>query len=185
MIIKLIKFFLKNIYLFLLIACSVFILCYGIWNIFNSCKGSWSEKFSYLPRASSSSEEIQGKKVIKESYGEKECRRVLEKIFDKPFPKCRPNFLQNSVTGGTYNLELDCFNKELRLAVEYDGIAHYKYTPYFHKNMEAFHCQKYRDEMKNRLCKENQVVLIRVPYTVKVDDIERYLTKELLKVKVK
>jgi hypothetical protein len=88
-----------------------------------------------------------------------ECRRVLEKIFDKPFKKARPRFLRNNVTGNQFNLELDCYNEDLHLAVEYDGIAHFKYTPYFHKNKEAFYCQKYRDNMKDQLCKENKFTL--------------------------
>ena len=52
------------------------------------------------------------------------------------------------VTGGNFNLELDCFNKELRIGLEYNGVQHYKYVPYFHKNKEAFLNQKYRDDMK-------------------------------------
>lgn len=115
----------------------------------------------------------------KDSKGELECRRVLEKYFNKPFPKARPDFLRNPVTGGQYNLELDCYNRELNLAVEYDGIQHYKYIPYFHRNKEAFLNQKYRDEMKKRGCMDNRINLIVVPYTVKIEDIEGYLIGEL------
>jgi len=129
-------------------------------------------KVSSPPKDSSSN-------LPKDSKGELECRRVLERYFNKPFPKARPDFLKNPVTGGYYNLELDCFNSELRLAVEYDGIQHYKYVPYFHKNKEAFLNQKYRDEMKKRGCMDNGINLIIVPYTVKVEDIQDYLTTEL------
>lgn len=114
-----------------------------------------------------------------ESKGEKECRRVMEKIFKKPFPKIRPNFLRNTVTSGEengdINLEIDCYNDQLKIGVEYSGIQHYKYTPFFHKNKEAFYNQKYRDEMKRVKCKENGILLIEVPYTVRLEDIEGFL----------
>lgn len=119
---------------------------------------------------------------IKESRGEAECRRVLERIFKRPFPKIRPDFLSNPVTGGA-NLEIDCYNKDLKLGVEYSGIQHYQYTPFFHKNKEAFQNQKYRDEMKRVKCRENGVTLIEVPYTVDLYSIESYIISELMKEK--
>lgn len=117
------------------------------------------------------------KKITFESKGEKECRRVIERYTGKPFPKSRPNFLRNDVT--VHNLELDCFNDELKIGVEYNGEQHYKYIPYFHKSKDAFYNTKYRDDIKKRLCIENNVTLIVVPYTVK--NIETYLLMELRK----
>ena len=114
-----------------------------------------------------------------DSKGEVECRRVLEKIFNKKFDKDRPDFLKNNVTGGKYNLELDCYNKELMLAIEYQGIQHYKYTKFFHKSYEHFMNQCYRDEIKRMLCKKNNIRLIEVPYYIKIKDIERYIINEL------
>lgn len=112
------------------------------------------------------------------SSGEAECKRVLEKYFNKPFHKYRPNFLNNPITDN--NLELDCYNEEVGLAVEYNGAQHYKYTPYFHKSKEAFHNQQYRDYIKRDLCKKNGIRLIEVPYTVKIHDIENYILGKLL-----
>lgn len=112
------------------------------------------------------------------SKGELKCKFVLEKIFDKPFNKIRPDFLNNSVINNN-NLELDCYNHSLKLAVEYNGEQHYKYIPYFHKNKEAFYNQKYRDELKRIKCKENNITLIEVPYYV--NNIEKYLINELIK----
>ena len=116
----------------------------------------------------------------KDSRGEIECRRVLEKIFKRPFNKIRPNFLNNPVTDGNYNLELDCYNDDLKIAVEYSGRQHYEYTPYFHKNKEAFYNQKYRDELKKRMCKDNGIILIEVPYTVKIENIEQFLVNKFI-----
>jgi hypothetical protein len=77
------------------------------------------------------------------------------------------------------NLELDCYNEELKIAVEYNGIQHYKYIPFFHKNKEAFQNQKYRDYMKREICEKNGIKLIEVPNTVKIENIESYLREKL------
>jgi hypothetical protein len=167
--------------------CLAFIIIFGLYNIITNKKGSWSKniileekKNNYIKNNNDIKQSI-NPKDNKDSKGETECRRVLEKFFDRPFSKARPNFLNNVVTGGTHNLELDCFNEELRIAVEYDGIQHTKYIPFFHKNKEHFLNQKYRDELKNMICKQNRILLIRVPYTIKIENIEKYLLNELNK----
>lgn len=112
-----------------------------------------------------------------ESRGEIECRKFLETIFQLPFSKARPNFLKNPVTGN--NLELDCYNDTLKLGVEYNGQQHYKFTSFFHRNVEASVNQKYRDELKRRMCEENGITLIEVPYTIKLNDIGPFLNLKL------
>ena len=117
---------------------------------------------------------IPSKRSKTESKGEIECKNAAEKIFNKPFKKIRPDFLKSEVTGK--NLELDVYNDDLKLAVEYDGIQHYKYTPHFHRNGEIdFQKQLQRDKFKEQKCKENGITLIRVPYLVKQDEIEGYI----------
>ena len=152
--------------------CLAFILIYSL--IRSGKKGSWSNTYKYLPQ-----ERGNKRGPPKESKGELECRRILVKLFGKPFPKVRPDFLRNPVTGGDHNLELDCYNAVLNLAVEYNGVQHYKYVPYFHKNKDAFQNQKYRDLLKAQMCKDYGINLIEVPYTVKVEEIEAYLSKNL------
>ena len=122
-----------------------------------------------------------------DSAGETECRRVLEEHFGKAFPKCRPDFLKNNVTStdiSTYNMELDCYNDDLKLAVEYNGRQHYNYVPHFHKNREAFYNQKYRDELKRIKCREHGVHLIEVPYTISVDKIKDYILEMLKSMRI-
>lgn len=113
-----------------------------------------------------------------ESKPERRCREILQSLFGKPFNKYRPDVLRNPVTKD-YNLEIDCYNPEMRLGLEYNGKQHYVYTPYFHKTRDAFENQKYRDEIKRRLCKEMGITLIEVPYTVKYKDLEKYIIKKL------
>lgn len=131
------------------------------------------------PKAEQKSAGSRGGKY--ESKGEAECRRILRELFDKPagFGNARPDFLNNSVTGGSHNLEIDCWEPSLKLGVEYNGRQHYEYTPYFHKNREAFMNQKYRDELKRRMCRDNGVNLIEVPHTVKHREIEPFLRQRL------
>lgn len=141
-------------------------------------QGSWSSSYVYSPNLFEYAQKST-KPPPKDSKGELECRRVLQKIFKKPFNKARPDFLSNPVTGGRFNLELDCFEDSLKLAVEYNGIQHYKYVPYFHKNKEAFYNQKYRDDMKRRICRDNRINLIEVPNTVEINQIESFLVDKL------
>jgi len=169
--------------------CITFIITYGIYCKISGKQGTWSDKYhspfdtvqpykdnkEYKPNNNNFNS---GAKVSK---GEQECRRVLEELFGKPFPNIRPDFLRNPVTGGGHNLELDCYNSDMKLAVEYNGVQHYKYVPYFHRNKDVFTNQKYRDVLKERMCKDNRVNLISVPYTVKVKDIRNFLLTELRK----
>lgn len=161
----------------ILVCCLIFIGVFALYRIGN--KGSWSTSYYYNTKKDDGGVKGGSRGPPKESRGEKECRRVLQKLFNKPFNNCRPDFLLNPVTGSRFNLELDCYDESLKLAVEYNGVQHYKYVPYFHKNKEAFYNQKYRDELKYRMCKENRVNLIEVPNTVKVDQIEEFLLKRL------
>jgi hypothetical protein len=118
----------------------------------------------------------EGVQEPKESKGERASRAAAERIFNKPFIKVRPDFLRNTVTN--HNLELDVYNEELKLAIEYSGRQHYEFVPFFHKNYEAFLNQKYRDEMKKNKCKEQEIQLIEIPYTVKLEDIESFIRIE-------
>lgn len=119
-------------------------------------------------------------KIGFESKGEKECRRVLEKYTGKLFSKKRPSFLRNHISG--HNLELDCFNDDLKLALEYNGEQHYKYIPYFHSTKDSFYNLKYKDDIKQRLCAENGIHLIIVPYTIPFEHIEKYVKDKLEKI---
>lgn len=114
--------------------------------------------------------------IPKESKGEKRCRKYLENYFSLPFKKQRPKFLSNPITNGSL-LELDCFNEELELAVEYQGEQHYKYIPHFHKSHDSFLNQKYRDQLKRDLCRKNNIHLIEVPYYI--DNIEAFLKTQI------
>jgi hypothetical protein len=112
------------------------------------------------------------------SKGEEECKRFVEFYFQKPFHKIRPQMLTNPITNSP--LELDIYNKELNLAIEYNGSQHYVFNKMMHNNSkDRFQNQQYRDYIKRNLCKENGIDLIIVPYTIKHDQIANFLLREL------
>ena len=165
----------NNLFEILLISSVVIIILVALFRINKT--GSWSDTYYYEPLKNN----IKTKSESIPSKGEMRCKQYLEKYFNYKydFPKSRPDFMVNKVTGDKYNLELDCYNSELQLAVEYNGEQHYKYIPFFHKNKEAFYNQKYRDEIKRIRCRDLGIKLIEVPYT-ELNNIENYLKKELI-----
>ncbi len=114
------------------------------------------------------------------SNGEKLCRRVLQEIYRKPFDNIRPYFLKSPKTGK--NLELDAYNHDLKLAIEYQGPQHYKFMSYYHSTEKDFQNQLDRDRMKKEMCQKRGITLIEVPYTYsKYEDIRRFIVIELKK----
>lgn len=113
---------------------------------------------------------------MKVSEGEKKCRKVIENIFGFPFKSERPSFLINQETG--HLLELDCYNERLKIAVEYNGVQHYEWPNFTNQSKKKFNKQKYRDRLKKRLCRENDIYLIIVSY--KIDNIKKYIKKKLI-----
>jgi len=104
-----------------------------------------------------------------ESRGEKLTRDILENdVFPgRIFASVRPNWLKNPETGR--NLELDCYNESLRLAVEVHGKQHYEQVDIMHGSgkagLEAFRKGQQRDSLKRSLCAKRGVRLIEVPYS--------------------
>lgn len=101
------------------------------------------------------------------------CCKVLEEIYKKPFTSSRPGWLKNPETGGI--LEIDCYNEDLKIGVEYNGIQHYRYPNIFHKKYDDFIKQVRRDQYKHKKCDEHGVYLITVPYNVPQDKIREYI----------
>jgi uncharacterized protein YdaU (DUF1376 family) len=106
---------------------------------------------------------------------------ALEYLFDKQFKKIRPNWLQN-LEGN--NLEIDCFNEELKLCVEYNGIQHYEFVEYFHKTEEVFLKRNADDKIKKEKCIEKGYVFIEIPYTVPTDNIIHYIANQCIKANI-
>lgn len=110
---------------------------------------------------------------------ENRCRSILEKYFKKPFIKIRPDFLKYK---NGNNLELDMYNDELKIACEYNGAQHYKYSPFFHKTYQDFINQQERDKFKIEQCKLLNIKLITIPYTVPYNELEQFIIAEIKKI---
>lgn len=107
---------------------------------------------------------------------ESRCREIFESIFQKPFPTIRPNFLKR-VNG--YNMELDGYNNDLKLAFEYQGAQHYGFNTRFHRSEKDYNDQVIRDTEKRELCKKANVTLIEIPYRVRYEKLESYIREQL------
>lgn len=150
-----------------------------ILNNFNLVK-THSQYIESLPKSEKK------KKAKKLNKHEEECRRIFEKIFECKFSSIRPDFLKNPSTGK--NLELDGYNENIvtplgkGLAFEYDGKQHSEYNPHFHKDgVDEFRYQIAKDKLKDKLCKNKGIVLIRIPHFVDFHDLERHIRLKLSK----
>ena len=113
------------------------------------------------------------------SKGESECLRCLEEIYGVKFQTgIRPSWLKNTRTG--HNLEIDCYNDDLKLGLEYNGRQHTQYVKHFHKKGQSdFEYQIAKDLYKKELCKLNNVWLINIDYDVPICDIYDEIVKQL------
>jgi hypothetical protein len=110
-------------------------------------------------------------------------RNIIELFTGKQFSKIKPKWCKNDLTGAL--LELDGYNKELKLAFEYNGKQHYEYDPvFFHKNMQVFDEQEYRDFIKIKQCHKNNVNLMIIPYIVTSKQLPEYIKDKLHKLKI-
>lgn len=118
------------------------------------------------------------------SRAEAMTKEIVEKMFNREFFTVRPPFLQvpkeYTRTGTrTVCVELDLFNKELMLAIEYNGIQHYIYPNVWDRDYESFESRRAYDLLKTKACRRYNVYLIVVPYTVPPDTIKSFIYERL------
>ena len=110
--------------------------------------------------------------------GELIAKCALEHLLEKPFIKVRPQWLK---LDNNACLEIDAYNLEENLGMEYHGIQHYKFIRYFHKTQENFIKRLGYDKLKIELCISNNTKLIIVPYSVNHENICEFIHTELTK----
>lgn len=107
------------------------------------------------------------------SYGEERIKQILttqkiDFISQKTFPTCRMPDTQKV-------LRFDFYLPDYQCCIEYDGQQHF-YAGNGWNNPEQLARTKYRDSFKNKWCHQNNINLIRIPYT----DLKQLSTKYLM-----
>ncbi len=105
---------------------------------------------------------------------ERTCRKILEYIFKDSFPIT--NLFTHPVTGNY--IELDGYNKNLKIAFEYNGEQHYKRVKSW-QTEDDFKKQQERDIIVEKKCKEAGIKLIVIPYTVKHNNLYKYIIEQM------
>ena len=136
--------------------------------------GARSRKHKRTPAASKRGYSIKDIAKYPRSKSEAEVIKHLEDITGKKFPTVYPDWL---VWKGK-RLELDGYNDELKIAIEFSGPLHTKWSP----NTEPY--DKYfgrivRDTVKRRLCKRHGVHLIIIDMTLPRHHWRNYLLSRL------
>ena len=111
--------------------------------------------------------------------GEERCRAFIMRMTGIHFSKVRPLWLRNPETGRS--LELDMFSHHPRpIAFEFDGVQHKRYTPFYHGTVQTFEAALRRDRLKDELCLQHGVELVRIPPEVH-DQPEAYVYSHLVR----
>lgn len=63
------------------------------------------------------------------------------------------------------NLRFDFYLPDYNRLIEFDGIQHFIYTENWHQSKEEYDKARRRDEMKNSYALNNNIPLVRIPYT--------------------
>lgn len=87
---------------------------------------------------------------------ERKCRYILESLTGKKFPSKRIG-----------KMEFDGFCEEIKLSFEYQGIQHYEEIRLFSRSLSE---QQQADHRKEVYCTKKSIKLMKIPYTVNLDD---------------
>lgn len=115
-------------------------------------------EFIFTPPVYYDSGEKKGKL---KNIGEQLCRLELERRFHKNFPTALwGGPIRSPVT--QHALELDCYNEEMKLALEFNGEQHYIFPSHYIKDRRTFEVQVWNDRFKREECERLGIVLIEV-----------------------
>ena len=110
------------------------------------------------------------------SKGEIKIKEILESI--------NIEYIQQHKFDGCKNklqLPFDFFLPKYNICIEYDGIQHFESIELF-RGEHALEQTKFRDDIKTRFCKDNNILLIRIPYW-EFNNIEDILKEKLSNLK--
>src|SRR3990167_2666948 len=93
---------------------------------------------------------------------EKYITGKFTKVIKDLFPL--ENIIEEIYLPGTNNLRLDFYLKIHKTAIEVQGEQHYKFIPFFHKNIFEYLNSQKRDKDKELWCYLNKITLIKLDY---------------------
>jgi len=116
----------------------------------------------------------QGCPICNLSKGENNIKLILENNninyeIQKKFDDCKSD--------KNYPLKFDFYLPNINTCIEFDGKQHFNAIKYFGGEL-TLNGITLRDDMKSKYCKNNNIHLIRIPYT-EINNIENILKKEL------
>jgi len=125
----------------------------------------------------------QGCPTCNESQGEKLVSSILEKNninfeTQKKFTNCYNVSISKKGNKRCSKLPFDFYLPEYNTCIEYDGLQHFYPVEVF-GGEETFKKRQLLDKIKTSFCLNKNIKLIRIPYTMKNNDVESYIKKEL------
>lgn len=111
----------------------------------------------------------------KESRGEKQIKQYFN---NNKISYIRQQTFSNCKSPKNRVLKFDFYLPNYNCCIEYDGRQHFIAIDAW-GGEESFQYRQECDNIKNQYCKDNDITLIRIPYT-EYDNIETILDKELL-----
>jgi hypothetical protein len=108
--------------------------------------------------------------ICRESTGESKIREFLKSnkikyIRQFKFKECKDK----------YPLPFDFYLPDLNMCIEFNGVQHYEYNPFFHRNENNFSLQQKRDKIKNIFCEDNNINLLVIKYSDDVNKLEEII----------
>lgn len=92
------------------------------------------------------------------SFGEEKIKNFLEQNKIDYIKEYTPKTL-------SFKGRFDFYIPSMNVIIEYDGIQHYEKGTGNYDNDEKFIITQEHDQIKNQWCKDNDIILIRIPYT--------------------
>lgn len=127
------------------------------------CNNIWETKPNYIIHTST------GCPICNSSKGERIIRHVLNDLKIEYIREYSIDILGKK-------LRFDFYIESLNLLIEYDGIQHFQSVEFFGGDDEFKRIQ-IRDNMKNEWAIDNDILLIRIPYTISDADSIKQIIK--------
>lgn len=102
--------------------------------------------------------------ICSSKISERICRTIFEQVFECQFPSVWPNWLKNDRGN---KMQLDGYCEKLKIAFEFQGPQHYKANSLMIPNAEILTQRLTDDRLKEKLCLDRGIVLVRIDWTPK------------------